>query len=408
MTRIIKHVNNFSTTLGSNLTNVATSMSVASATGLPTIGTNEGFYLTISAGANIEIVLVTAVSGTTLTIVRGQQGTSGTSFNSGDAVEMRATADSFDNKDSTYQTVNQSSHGFSVGDVLRLSGANTYTEAQADSAANAEVVGVVGAVQDTNNFTLVTAGKITGLSGLTANEVYFLDPSTAGATTTTEPSTADQISRPVYVADSTTSAIYLPYRGVTVGGKIAVSDLADGTDGELITWDASGNPTTVAVGTSGQVLTSNGAGAAPTFQAAAGGTSASAKVRKTTAQSINNSTATLLTWDSEDFDTDTIHDTSSNTSRLTATTAGKYLLIANIVFSSNNTGNRQILIYKNGSSTGDSLLWGNSGGGEDQTLFTSLYDLSSSDYLECYVWQDSGTSINVTTSSSFSMAKIDD
>ena len=53
--------------------------------------------------------------------------------------------------------------------------------------------------------------------------------------------------------------------------NVDVADLADGTDGELITWDASGNPATVAVGTSGQVLTSNGAGAAPTFQNNAAG-----------------------------------------------------------------------------------------------------------------------------------------
>jgi hypothetical protein len=53
--------------------------------------------------------------------------------------------------------------------------------------------------------------------------------------------------------------------------NVDVADLANGTDGELITWDASGNPATVGVGTSGHVLTSNGAGAAPTFQAAAGG-----------------------------------------------------------------------------------------------------------------------------------------
>jgi hypothetical protein len=52
---------------------------------------------------------------------------------------------------------------------------------------------------------------------------------------------------------------------------IPVSSLASGTDGELITWDASGDPATVAVGTSGHVLTSNGAGAAPTFQEASGG-----------------------------------------------------------------------------------------------------------------------------------------
>lgn len=52
--------------------------------------------------------------------------------------------------------------------------------------------------------------------------------------------------------------------------NVDVADLATGTDGELITWDASGNPATVSVGTSGQVLTSNGAGAAPTFQDGSG------------------------------------------------------------------------------------------------------------------------------------------
>lgn len=52
--------------------------------------------------------------------------------------------------------------------------------------------------------------------------------------------------------------------------SVAISDLDNGTDGELITWDSSGVATTVSVGTSGQVLTSNGAGAEPTFQAAAG------------------------------------------------------------------------------------------------------------------------------------------
>lgn len=59
---------------------------------------------------------------------------------------------------------------------------------------------------------------------------------------------------------------------LTIGtGVVDVSMLADGTDGELITWGADGVATTVATGTSGYVLTSNGAGAAPTFQAAAGG-----------------------------------------------------------------------------------------------------------------------------------------
>jgi hypothetical protein len=51
---------------------------------------------------------------------------------------------------------------------------------------------------------------------------------------------------------------------------VTLAKLATGTDGELITWDASGNPAAVAVGTAGQVLTSGGVGVAPTFQASAG------------------------------------------------------------------------------------------------------------------------------------------
>lgn len=52
---------------------------------------------------------------------------------------------------------------------------------------------------------------------------------------------------------------------------LPVANLADGTDGELITWSTAGAPTTVPVGTAAQVLTSNGVGTVPTFQDAAGG-----------------------------------------------------------------------------------------------------------------------------------------
>jgi len=47
--------------------------------------------------------------------------------------------------------------------------------------------------------------------------------------------------------------------------------LKAGTDGELITWDSSGNAAAVPVGTDTHVLTSGGTGVAPTFQAASGG-----------------------------------------------------------------------------------------------------------------------------------------
>lgn len=58
---------------------------------------------------------------------------------------------------------------------------------------------------------------------------------------------------------------------------VDVASLANGTDGELITWDSDGAPATVAAGTSGQILTSNGAGAAPTFQDAANTTDQAAQ-----------------------------------------------------------------------------------------------------------------------------------
>ena len=47
---------------------------------------------------------------------------------------------------------------------------------------------------------------------------------------------------------------------------ITLAKMAPGTDGNLITYDTSGNPAAVATGSSGQVLTSAGAGAVPTFQ----------------------------------------------------------------------------------------------------------------------------------------------
>lgn len=118
--------------------------------------------------------------------------------------------------DEVSQSVNQASHGFSVGDWLYLN-SSTYTKAIATSAAAAEVIGVVSAVADTNNFTLQTAGLVTGLSGLTAGTVYFLSDSTAGAITATEPADTGEISKPCLIADTTTSGVILQMRGSEVG-----------------------------------------------------------------------------------------------------------------------------------------------------------------------------------------------
>ena len=53
--------------------------------------------------------------------------------------------------------------------------------------------------------------------------------------------------------------------------SITLAKMAAGTDGNIISYDTSGDPVAVATGSAGQVLTSAGAGAVPSFQAAAGG-----------------------------------------------------------------------------------------------------------------------------------------
>ena len=172
-----------------------------------------------SADVTDETNVVSSLSGATLTSV---------SPASDDEFLILDTSDSGNLKTVTYSDMsgggsasqvtvdlNVTTHGFAVGDVLYLNG-STYTKAVASSAAAAEVIGVVSAVADTNNFTLLLAGQITGLTSLSAGTVYFLDPSTAGSVTSTEPSTTGQISKPVYLADSATTAVFLPHRGITI------------------------------------------------------------------------------------------------------------------------------------------------------------------------------------------------
>jgi len=136
-------------------------------------------------------------------------------------------------------TITQTSHGFSVGNIIYYTG-STYAKATADTQAHAEVLGIVDSVTDANNFVLRTIGRITGLSGLTAGTAYFLSPSTAGALTATEPSSTGQISKPLLIADSTTSGWFFNWRGqvigpITVTGSGPVTSLPGSpTDGQQV------------------------------------------------------------------------------------------------------------------------------------------------------------------------------
>lgn len=77
--------NNASSVLAAGITNVATSLTVSSASSFPTTG---NFRILV----NQELMLVTAVSGTTFTVTRGIEGTTAVSHNIGDNVTHILTA----------------------------------------------------------------------------------------------------------------------------------------------------------------------------------------------------------------------------------------------------------------------------------------------------------------------------
>lgn len=106
-----------------------------------------------------------------------------------------------------------------------------------------------------------------------------------------------------------------------------------------------------------------------------------------------------LTFDSERFDTDSIHSTSSNTSRLTANTAGKYQIGGSLFFANNTTGARGLQIVLNGG-TAIAILRTPTVVGTDVSALqiNTAYDLAAGDYVELVAYQTSSGSLNVTAS----------
>ena len=116
--------------------------------------------------------------------------------------------------DSVAIPVEQVAHGLSVQDAIYFDGTN-WLKAQADAVTTLGI-GVVSAVADADNFTVITDGKITGLSGLTTGEWYYVSDATAGLLTTTE---SNIYSNPLLQATSATTGIVLSLRAQDIGGS---------------------------------------------------------------------------------------------------------------------------------------------------------------------------------------------
>jgi hypothetical protein len=126
----------------------------------------------------------------------------------------------------------------------------------------------------------------------------------------------------------------------------------------------------------------------------------SAHVTHSVAQSIATGTTTALAFDTERYDTDAIHDTATNNSRLTCTAAGKYKVWGGVGFQSNNTGYRQVWARINGVVSGElaPLRTQAVQGADHYIAYSQVADLIAGDYVELMVHQTSGGALNVLKS----------
>ena len=184
--------------------------------------------------------------------------------------------------------------------------------------------------------------------------------------------------------------------------SVTLAKMAPGTDGNIISYDASGNPVAVATGNDGQVLTSAGAGAPPVFETLPVGATNTPifKVRGSN-QTISHNTDTKMTIDSEDIDTDNCFDL-AGTKRFVPNKSGKYFFTLSLFCPTGDDINYwNASVRKNNSSAG-----GSSGVQRDynNVIYNGIIEANGSgDYFEAFCEQESGgnRTINVTEFSAF-------
>jgi hypothetical protein len=171
------------------------------------------------------------------------------------------------------------------------------------------------------------------------------------------------------------------------------------TTGDIIYASAANTPARLGIGSTSQVLTVSGG--VPAWATPSSPSLVGCSLTMSAVQSISNSTNTTLTWNTEKFDTNSFHDTTTNTARITIPSgyAGKYVIFGNMKFAGNSTGDRQVFIDRfNSSGTNLESFDGylTRAAGTYQTGY-SIYrvgELNVGDYLTMYCWQNSGGSLN--------------
>ncbi len=123
--------------------------------------------------------------------------------------------------------------------------------------------------------------------------------------------------------------------------------------------------------------------------------SPTARAGKSAAQVISNNTSTQINFNTEKYDTDSMHDNSTNPSRITFNTAGKYLLTASVAFESNTTGRRAVWFRINGATAIEQDEPDTNGNDATWINVSSVFEFVKGDYAEVLVYQNSGGDLSV-------------
>jgi hypothetical protein len=277
---------------------------------------------------------------------------------------------------------------FNTGDVLTAAQVNTYLQEQV------VMVFANAAARTTALASVLAEGMVSYLKDTNATEVYdgsaWVAIGNSGDITGVTAGTG--------ISGGGTSGT------VTITNSMATEITAAG---DIIVGTGSGTFDNLPIGTTGQVLTADttvspykvkwaSASSSPTF--------VGCRVTHSGNQTAANATNKILDWDTETFDSDGFHSTSSNTSRLTIPSgkAGKYLLFASISFDGNNTGTRYIEMQKNGSTFTQGAFYytfAAANGGYNGAVYINIVDAAVSDYFQLAVWQNSGGNLTMFTQS---------
>jgi hypothetical protein len=123
---------------------------------------------------------------------------------------------------------------------------------------------------------------------------------------------------------------------------------------------------------------------------------------------VANTVWTLVNWDAESFDNNSMHSTSSNTSRVLAPVAGKYLAVVQVNWTlDSGVNNRAVYLSQNsGGSFGSGTVLSSEtraviGGFGLLNYCVVPLTMAANDYVEAFVYNDSGGNDHISTTASF-------